>query len=172
MLTLRILNEKDEEAFKKGFQEWAGEDSTWCSFIWEEGMSFSIMLQKLAEETQGIHLAPGRVAHTMLYGFVDGEIVGRVSVRHELNDFLLKRGGNVGYAVAPRFRRKGYATEMLRQGLLYCKKIGLDKVLITCENDNVPSCKIIEKNGGVFENYFLDENEQAIVRRYWVKIMS
>lgn len=170
MLTLRALNENDEEAFKKGFQEWAGEDSTWCSFIWEEGMSFAVMLQKLADETQGKNLAPGRVTHSMLYGFVNEEIVGRVSVRHELNDFLLQRGGNIGYAVAPRFRRRGYATEMLRQGLLYCKQIGLEKVLITCENENLPSCKIIEKNGGIFENYFLDEDEQCIVRRYWVTL--
>lgn len=170
MLELRQLNLQDEEAFKKGFAEWAKEDPTWISFIWQDGMTFEKMLQLLEDETKGINLAPGRVAHTMLYGFVNGEIVGRVSVRHELNDFLFQRGGNVGYSVAPRFRKKGYATEMLRQGLLYCKKIGLTEVLITCENENVHSYKVIEKNGGVFENYFVDEREQVIVRRYWVTL--
>lgn len=65
------------------------------------------MLTILRKEVAGIDLLPGRVSHTMLYGFLNGKIIGRVSVRHQLNEHLRKRGGHIGYAVAKNFRRKG-----------------------------------------------------------------
>lgn len=169
-LVLRQLREGDEGAFLKGLQEWEGESLDWYTFIWKPGMPFSEMLTLLGKESAGIDLAPGRVPHSMLYGFLDGEIVGRVSVRHELNEALRKRGGNLGYSVAPKFRGKGYATEMVAQALDFCRKLGLKSILVTCTDDNVPSWKIIEHFKGQLENRIMDDGHKTIVRRYWISL--
>jgi predicted acetyltransferase len=68
-----------------------------------------------------------------------------------LNDILLKLGGQVGYAVAPSFRLKGYATEMLRRTLPIGRNVGLERLLLTCDDDNIASQRVIEVNGGVLE---------------------
>ena len=89
-LILRQLNHNDEHVFLEGVKDWEGESSHWYSFIWKPGMEFEYMLTILKKEFAGIDLAPNRVPHTMLYAFLDGKIIGRVSVRHSLNDSLRK----------------------------------------------------------------------------------
>jgi predicted acetyltransferase/8-oxo-dGTP pyrophosphatase MutT (NUDIX family) len=167
-LILRELSPDDEQAFLKSFEDWRGEDLTWLSFAWKPGMSHSEHLRHLQENKDRKYLPSNRVPSTMLYGFVNGEIVGRINIRHELNDYLLKRGGHIGYAVSPRFRKMGYATEMMRQGLSFCQSLGLEKILITCDDKNLPSCRIIEKFYGSLENRFFDQKENLFVRRYWI----
>ena len=99
----------------------------------------------------------------------DKKIVGVIQLRHELNEFLLNRGGNIGYEVRPNERRKGYATEMLNLVLIESKKMGLKKVLISCTKSNLASAKTILKNGGVLD----DERtwtDGSIYQRYWIEI--
>jgi predicted acetyltransferase len=115
-------------------------------------------------------MAPGRVQHSMLYGFVGGEIIGRVSVRHVLNDYLRRRGGHIGYAVAPRFRKMGYATEMMRQGIEFCRRLGLTEIMVTSSDANVPSYKIIEFFGGRLHDTVWDDENNEMLRRYWIKL--
>ncbi len=100
----------------------------------------------------------------------DNELVGIINIRHELNDYLRAVGGNIGYGVRKSERQKGYATEMLRLALLKCKELRLDKVLVTCNNDNLPSEKTILSNGGVFENEVPDTTDNTIVKRFWIDI--
>lgn len=95
-LILRELNESDEQAFLEGAKEWVGESPHWYSFIWPN-VQFSEMLDILKKEALGVGLKPDRVPHTMLYAFLDEKIIGRVSVRHTLNDHLRKRGGHINY---------------------------------------------------------------------------
>ena len=169
-LILRELNEQDEIAFLDGLQEWQGEDPIWYSFIWKPGMLFKEMLEALKKESMGIDLPAGRVPHTMLYGFLDGKIIGRLSLRHTLNDYLRRRGGHIGYAVAKRFRQKGYATEMVSQGLGFCKSLGIHEVMVTCADENTPSWKIIERFGGKLQDKVWDEEDEEMIRRYWISI--
>ncbi len=169
-LTLRQLNKQDEDAFFEGLKEWDGEDLDWYTFSWKPGMPFSEMITILENEFAGIDLLPGRVAHTMLYGFVEGKIVGRVSIRHSLNEHLRKRGGHIGYAVAKKFRKNGYATEMVRQALDHCRELKIPKLMVTCAEDNVPSCKIIERFDGKLEDKIWDDEDKEMIRRYWVSI--
>ncbi len=167
-LTVRALREGDEQAFFEGMKEWEGEDLDWYTFAWKPGMGFDEMFSILEKESAGVDLAPGRVPHTMLYGFLDEQIIGRVSIRHMLNERLRKRGGHIGYSVAPKYRRKGYATEIVRQGIEFCKKLGLSSIMITCGDENVPSWKIIEHFGGKLEDRVWDEEDKETIRRYWI----
>lgn len=96
-------------------------------------------------------------------------LLGAVNIRHYLNDSLLKEGGHIGDGIRPSERRKGYATEMIRLALLECKKLGIDKVLMTCDQDNIGSVRAIVKNGGVLENEFVNA-EGHVEQRYWISI--
>lgn len=145
-LVLRKLEEGDEASFLEGASHWADEDMTWYAFDWSPGESYSSYLKKLLKNERGVEIKPTQVASSMLYAFVNGSIVGRLSIRHSLNEELSRRGGNLGYAVASKYRRKSYAKEILKQGLVYCKTIGMNKVLITCSSSNVGSVKVIEAN--------------------------
>lgn len=94
-------------------------------------------------------------------------LLGAVNIRHYLNDFLLQQGGHIGDGIRPSERRKGYGTEILRLALLECKKLGIDRVLVTCDKDNIASAKAIKNNGGVLENEFLND-EGVLEQRYWI----
>ena len=94
--------------------------------------------------------------------------VGAVNIRHYLNDALLKNGGHIGDGVRPSERRKGVATKMIALALEECKKLGIDKVLMVCDKDNIGSAKSIIKNGGVLENEIAEDG--VIEQRYWITL--
>ena len=116
------------------------------------------------------HQNPDLVPATMFFAIYNNKIVGTIHIRHYLNEPLLIRGGHIGYGVRPFERRKGYATKMLALALAECKKLGIDKVLVTCGKDNIASSKTIQKNGGVLENEFVDA-AGGIILRYWIDIL-
>jgi predicted acetyltransferase len=82
------------------------------------------------------------VPATFLVAVVDSGLVGRISIRHELNAFLMDFGGHIGCGVRPVHRRRGYATEMLRQALVIARAEGVDRILVTCDDDNTASTVI------------------------------
>ena len=94
--------------------------------------------------------------------------VGAVNIRHYLNDALLKTGGHIGDGIRPSERRKGYATAMIALALDECKKLGIDKVLICCNKENIGSAKSIINNGGILENEI--EVDGHIEQCYWIKL--
>ncbi len=95
--------------------------------------------------------------------FIDGDdYLGSISLRHELTPFLLEEGGHIGYLVRPSARRRGHATEALRQTLELAHEMGLARVLITCDEGNDASRVIIERAGGAYED------TRGGTRRYWV----
>lgn len=100
----------------------------------------------------------------------DGRIVGMIDLRHRFNAYLAEYGGHIGYSVRPDERRKGYAKWMLAHVLMHARSLGLPRVLITCEQDNEASRRTIEGNGGVFERTTLLEDEQVVLRRYWIQL--
>src|SRR5262249_4927669 len=107
------------------------------------------------------------VRSDFLVADVDGVIVGPVSIRYELDDFLAREGGHVGYRVLPQHRRRGYATEMLRQAVARLHADGVDAILVTCDDDNVASAAVIERCGGVHEST-VDGRDGVPIRRYWI----
>lgn len=99
----------------------------------------------------------------------DNRIVGMIDLRHHINHPILSLwGGHIGYSVRPDERKKGYGKEMLRQILHNCKQYGLNKVLITCDEDNFASEKIILANGGVFEHNVCVDGVK--IKRYWIDL--
>ncbi len=102
------------------------------------------------------------VACTQLWMADGDEYLGTISLRHELTELLLTWGGHIGYSVRPSARRQGHATTALRMMLPICTERGIDPVLVTCDVDNVGSRRVIESNGGVYE----DTREGKL--RFWV----
>ncbi len=95
--------------------------------------------------------------------WVDGDdYLGRIAIRHTLNDFLLDVGGHIGYDVRPTRRREGHATAMLQAALPWSRGLGIDPALVTCDEDNTGSVRVIEAAGGVLED------GRGVKRRYWV----
>lgn len=92
----------------------------------------------------------------------DNKIVGIADLRYHLNNFL-KDFGNCGYSVRPSERKKGYATEILRQICVVAKEHGLKQLQLSVERNNAASIKTIEKNGGKYSRSFTFENEEAYV---------
>lgn len=104
---------------------------------------------------------------TFFVADVDGALVGRVSIRHELNDFLVNFGGHLGYGVRPAHRRRGHAGKMLRQALVFARSAGLGRVRVTCDVGNGVSASIIERAGGVLEDVRVAPDGIG-KRRYWI----
>jgi predicted acetyltransferase len=106
---------------------------------------------------------PAGWTHSSTYWWADGDrYLGSIRIRHELLPSLMEVGGLIGYDVAPKERRHGHGTAMLRAALPIARSLGFDRVLITCDPDNVGSRKVMENNGGIFEG------ERNGKLRYWV----
>lgn len=117
---------------------------------------------QIAEAEEDSPRQAGWVPATHLW-YVDGTtFLGRLSIRHRLTPWLRDYGGHVGYDVRPSARRQGHATRMLQRALPWCRDLGIDPVLVTCDLDNVASRRVIEHAGGVFD----DRRDGKL--RYWV----
>lgn len=131
-------------------------------------------LEKQFDEYVGLLLAretdpfPGFVPQTDFWLIVDGCYVGRTGLRHHLNASLERFGGHIGYEIRPSMRRKGYGTLQLKLVLPRAWELGLKRVLITCDDDNIGSAKIIEHNGGVLQDK-VDNARSTLTRRYWIQ---
>lgn len=135
---------------------------------YEPGQDFSEWLEHIEAQRLGRSLAPGRVASTFEVAVVDGRIAGRLSVRHGLNDFLLQQGGHIGCGVLPAFRRQGLGKRMLERGLEITAILGVGRVLVTCDEDNAASRRLIEGAGGVYETSYAGADARVPIRRYWL----
>ncbi|WP_242235316.1 GNAT family N-acetyltransferase [Bacillus cereus group sp. BfR-BA-01316] len=125
---------------------------------------------KVSIQEIGESLPLNRVPSSQFLSFEKGELIGFVNIRHRLNPELLLESGHIGYSVHPNKRRQGYATKQLQLSLAEAKKLGLKKVLITCDKANVGSAKTVQKVGGVLENEVISTHTGEIVHRYWVEI--
>lgn len=127
--------------------------------------SYEDWLKSVTDNTSPDTVNPDWVVTDTFFAMDENDnIVGIIDFRHTLNAFL-KDFGNCGYSVRPSERKKGYATEMLRQILLIAKQAGLQEMHLSVERDNEPSIKTIVKNGGKYERSFEFEGEEADIYR-------
>ncbi|MCX6485634.1 MAG: GNAT family N-acetyltransferase [Rhodoluna sp.] len=167
MMILRLPTLADEKVLRLADSELELDGSNFLLDGFQESEAdFQEYLGRVHSSLVGENLLPGRVPSTFLVAVVDGEIVGRTSIRHELNEWLTNFGGHIGYAVRPGFRRRGYATEILSQSLVIASSLGIANILMTCNDDNVASIRIIEKHGGALENKV--DQDGVLLRRYWI----
>lgn len=131
---------------------------------------FPAYLRLLADFAAGRNLGPDLVPQST-YWLVDAaEFVGRVSLRHRLNENLSKIGGHIGYEIRPSMRRKGYGTLALKLGLVKARDLGIRRALITCDSINIPSRRIIESNGGKLESELLYDESKPPKCRFWIDL--
>ncbi len=134
-------------------------------------MDFNLYLKEIQQSELGQNLKPGYVPQTTFWLISNNElIVGESRLRHNLTPMLEIEGGHIGYAIRPSARLKGYGTQILHHTLLEAAKLGLQKVLVTCDADNTGSRKIIQANDGVFDGENISPHSRKWVQRYWVPV--
>jgi predicted acetyltransferase len=164
-LVLRPPGPGDEAACVAAQQEFEG----WpFLLLWEPDLEWSNYLDLLDAVRDLARVPEGLVRSDFLLAEVGGALVGRVSVRFALNDYLAAQGGHIGYGVRPAFRGRGYATEILRQAVALARTEGVERILVVCDDDNAASSRVIERNGGVLESVVTPADGGAPIRRYWI----
>jgi predicted acetyltransferase len=165
-LQFRPLALMDEDAVIDAQRIMAQEDFVFA-FDYQPGQDFRVYLAQLEDQRHGRNLRPGGVPASFELAVVEGRIAGRLSVRHTLNEVLLQRGGHVGYCVLPAFRRRGVGSACMRRGLALASSLGIESVLVTCDENNIASRRIIEQAGGRYESSDTSSTSAKPVRRYW-----
>lgn len=130
---------------------------------------FARWVARLRQQSdESIPAGEGRVHATYLWITEGDTYLGAISLRHRLNEFLLRAGGHIGYGIRPSHRRRGLATWALGAVLPLARSRGLDRVLVTCHEDNRASARTIEHHGGVLEDVI--RTELGLTRRYWIDL--
>ncbi len=148
--------------------EWTSEESDFSPYAIRKNdyHDFDYYLEHIDNKEETEKLVP---TTTFFCLDLDRNIfVGAINIRHHLNEKLLYTGGHIGDGIRPSERRKGYATAMIKLGLEECKKLGIKRVLMTCDQDNIGSAKSIMNNGGILENEVIED--EIIEQRYWIDL--
>ena len=161
--------EKLRESFLHALREFQREGLSW----WRGGdidiaeRDFAAFVaKKLADARPDTRSIP----KTHLWAVSEGQFVGRISIFHALTDALRLEGGHIGYDTVPSFRGRGVATEMLRLALPVARDLGLTEILLTCNDDNAASIRVIEKNGGALGETRALQPGGAVKRYYWIRL--
>ena len=160
-----------ESAFLAMYKDFADNDPENSEYYSESIADFSLYIQRLNDEAEGVNLREGYVPCSHFW-LVDCQktILGVIRVRHNIsNEFLSLEAGHIGYDIAPSFRGRGYGKQMLKLALPEVKKLGIEKALITADEDNYASRKVIEANGGQLENIIQGKVFPNPLARYWVR---
>lgn len=167
-LRLVKLSSRYRELLHEMMEEWcvSGETIVPYAIVKSDYRAFDTYLENLEirEPTNG--LVPDS---TFFCLDVDrNRFVGAVNIRHCLNEYLLLHGGHIGDGVRPSERRKGIATRMIALALDECRKLGLEKVLMVCDKENIASARSIRNNGGILENEIVTDG--IVEQRYWITL--
>jgi len=164
-LCLRPVRQSDEIEFRSAHVSLWDSDQFALGLDYRADEPFAAFVERKACAARGVGLPEGFVPATFLIALVDGEIVGRLSIRHELNEFLATEGGHIGYGVLKPHRDRGYATEILRQGLIVARSLGIESALLICDEANAASASVIERCGGILREKGVS-SDGGPIRRY------
>jgi predicted acetyltransferase len=160
-----------EDAFRRYVDDYrrAG-DATRLAKYAAGASDYPAYIESLRLATTGKGLAEGHVAYSTFWLVDDGDIVGIVRVRPQLTPKVEKNDGHIGYDVAPSKRNRGYGTALLRLALEEAKRLGLNRLIVTCETTNGASRRVIEKCGGRLLGEVFDEDDNRNVYRFEVAV--
>lgn len=134
--------------------------------------NFDDYIDSLKNAANGKYLPPDWVpSSTFWLVQINKRMIGTIRIRHKLNPFLEREGGHIGYEIRPSERRKGYGKTILALSLEKAKELGIKQVLVTCDDDNIASVRIIEKNGGQLADKIKAEDSEVLTRRYWINLI-
>lgn len=170
MLRLVFPSTKYKQSFDQSLQEYQDEQRHKDFDFPHANESLEEYIAREMDYSQGRNLPSGFVPSTILWLVDDNEYIGQVSVRHTLNEFLRKIGGHIGYVIRPSKRKLGYGKKILELALSEAKKMGINKVLLTCDETNIGSAKIIETNSGVLEDATDMGEGKPRKLRYWITL--
>ncbi|GAC1400166.1 MAG: GNAT family N-acetyltransferase [Ktedonobacteraceae bacterium] len=159
-----------KDSYLAAVRELQGEEKRLDENIRFLSENFPAFVQRSLHQKYRATVSPGRVPNSDFWLIDNGEFVGRLNLRYELDSDLLKFGGHIGYEVRPSRRRQGYGTLMLHLGLEKAQAAGIHNVLVTCDENNIGSKKIIEHNGGQFENAVHVDGSVIKKLRYWISV--
>lgn len=161
-----------ENLYKGFYNEWLQSGEPFVPYIiGNRPDPFQTMLSILHNYERGEAIKPNWMKSSTYWLLDDAEIVGVVTIRHDLNEDLYKEGGHIIYGIRPSKRQQGYATEILRLALKEALAMGMLRVLLTCESTNIGSRKAIEANGGVLAEDYITEDGR-VIKRYWIDLVD
>lgn len=134
------------------------------------GAQFEDLIRRLAQAKDPAAAAPGELPYEDFWLMEGEEWIGKLTLRTTINEHYLHAGGHIGYEIRPSKRRCGYGTALLRLGLEKARERGLSRVLLTCDETNLGSRKIIERNGGNLENMVEVKGQTVRKMRYWIHL--
>ncbi|MDF1617979.1 GNAT family N-acetyltransferase [Petrocella sp. FN5] len=131
--------------------------------------NFSEFMNELIDMSEGVNIKKGW-APCSSYWLIDNneEVIGVIRIRHRVDNDSLEMAGHIGYEIKSSKRKKGYGQRLLELGLMEARKIGLQKVLITCDEDNVASKRMIEKCKSKYKKSIFDEESGKNILQYEV----
>lgn len=165
-MILRRPSQIDKEDILEMMAEFEREQSAHDGGFWNpDNFVYEEWLEENIQAEAGLNIPENWVPAIQLVSFdVAGQALGFLNLRLRLNDYLLEKGGHIGYSIRPSERGKGYAKESLRQGLQVAKDKNIHRALVTCSIKNPASRAVILANGGQLED-IRHETE-----RYWIDL--
>ena len=169
-LTLIEPSQEVKQAYLEMAAEFAAAGERYGDYE-KANADFAAFIDGLRRARSGIGLPEGFVPmSTYWLANEAGTILGISRLRHHLTAVLEVEGGNIGYGIRPSARRKGYGTRILALMLEKAAELGLRRVLVTCDTDNIGSARIIEKNGGVMAGQAIAPDRGVQISRYWIEV--
>jgi predicted acetyltransferase len=163
-------SEQYKDSFLEGVREFQREGRLLNYNIPRIASNFESFLLQERKHQRPYTIKPGFVPYTTFW-LIDGdEYIGQLSIRHQMNDLMLKIAGNIGYQIRPDKRGRGYGKIILQLGLSKAREMGITRALVTCDENNIASKKVIEYNGGKFENAVDVEGSPLKKLRYWIDL--
>ena len=170
MLFLTEPNIKYQSSFLAGLREFH-QEGRMLQYNWQVVSSdFESFLYHLRAQQDPAKLLPYRIPQSHFWLVNDSEFIGILSLCSGPDDTFIRISGHIGYQIRPSQRQRGYGKQLLRLGLQKAKELGLTRLLLTCDEANIASKKIIESNGGQFETAIQVEGSPVKKLRYWIDL--
>lgn len=170
MIFLTEPHSRYQESFLAGLREFQQEGRMLQYRIQNVREDFERFLYYLKAQEDRTKLPAHNIAQSHFWLIDDDEFIGILSLRRSSNDAFIRISGHVGYQIRPSKRQQGYGKQLLRLGLQKAQELDFTRVLLTCDEDNLASKKVIEYNGGQFESAIPVDGSPLKKLRYWIDL--